>query len=253
MWKNWYQFLAKSYKSTDWTFINYGYAPIDCQNVKIQLEKKDEENRFYIQLYHHIACTVNLNNKSLLEVGCGRGGGADYIMRYLNPKTVIGVDFSENSIALCNEYYNLDGLTFLTANAEFLPFPDDSFDVVINIESSHCFISMDNFLYEVKRLLRNGGNFLFADLRTKNNIKDLRKSLNNSGLTLIHEMDITPNIVKSLKLDNEHKTNLIKKMVHKPLIKSFLEFAGTEGSKTYEKFLNREIIYQSFVFQKSHR
>ncbi len=37
----------------------------------------------------------SLDKKTIVEVGCGRGGGLNYISTYLNPEKCIGVDFSE--------------------------------------------------------------------------------------------------------------------------------------------------------------
>ena len=250
MWKQWYQFLARSYQRKDWNFMNYGYAPLGDQTEIFYLDKTDADNRFCIQLYHHVACTIDLRNLNVLDVGSGRGGGADYIKRYLKPKKMVGVDFSENAVKFCNQNYVFNGLSFEIGNAESLPFADNSFDVVINVESSHCYGSMDAFLGQVKRVLREGGYFLFADLRSKENIDVLRETLYKSGLTLIKETDITLNIVEALKLDNGRKTTLIKKTIHKLLVQSFLEFAGTKDSKIYKKFKSGETIYQSFVLQK---
>jgi ubiquinone/menaquinone biosynthesis C-methylase UbiE len=250
MWKQWYQFLARSYQRKDWTFMNYGYAPLADQNKITHLDETDAENRFCIQLYDHVACAIDLRDLDVLEVGSGRGGGADYIKRSLKPRKMVGVDFSENAVAFCNQNYVVNGLSFQIGNAESLPFADNSFDVVINVESSHCYGSMDAFLGQVRRVLREGGYFLFADFRSKESIDILRETLHESGLTLIRETDITANIVEALRLDNERKTSLIRQTIHKPLIRSFLEFAGTEGSRIYEKFRSRETIYLSFVLQK---
>merc|ERR1719335_1617700 len=46
-----------------------------------------------------------------------------------------------------------------------LPFADGSMDVVLCIESSHCFADFERFLAEVRRVLRPGGRFSLADLR----------------------------------------------------------------------------------------
>lgn len=230
--------------------MNYGYAPLDDQNEMTYLGETDADNRYCIQLYHHVACTIDLRDLDVLEVGSGRGGGADYIKRYLKPKKMVGVDFSENAVAFCNQNYAVNGLSFEIGNAESLPFADGSFDVVINVESSHCYGSMDAFLVQVKRVLREGGYFLFADFRSKENIDILRETLYKSGFTSIKETDITLNIVEALKSDNERKTSLIRQTIHKPLVRSFLEFAGTKGSRIYEKFTSGETIYLSFVLQK---
>ena len=130
----------------------------------------------------------------------------------------------------------MDGLSFETGNAESLPFTDKSFDVVINVESSHCYSSMDAFLGQVKRVLCEGGYFLMADFRRKEALDDLRESFHRSGLTLIKETDITQNILQALTLDDERKTALINESIHKSLVGFFLQFAGNPGSLIYERF-----------------
>ena len=246
----WYQFLARSYQKHDWNFMNYGYAPLTDHNNSIDLSEEDEYYRYYMQLYDHVAGAVDLRDLKVLEVGSGRGGGADYIKRYLNPESMIGLDISENAVSFCKQKYSVEGLSFETGDAESLPFPDSSFDVVINVESSHCYGSMDGFLDQVNRVLRDGGYFLMADFRRKEALEDFRRSLECSGLTLIKETDITDNILEALTLDDERKTALIKKSIHKSLVGLFLQFAGTNGTLIYERFLSGETIYLSYVFQK---
>lgn len=250
LYKPWYQFLARSYQIHDWNFMNYGYAPLPDQNEVINLRAEDANYRYYIQLYDHVAGAVDLRDLKVLEVGSGRGGGADYIRRYLKPESMIGLDFSENAVRFCNEKYNVEGLSFEGGNAESLPFPDNSFDVVVNVESSHCYSSMDAFLVQVKRVLREGGYFLMADFRRKEALKDFRKSLKGSGLTLIKETNITQNILEAMTLDDERKTALIKKSIHRSLVGFFLQFAGTSGSLIHERFISGETIYLSYVLQK---
>ena len=45
----------------------------------------------------------------VLEVGSGRGGGADYVKRCLKPRTMTGVDFSKNAVAFSNRRYAAEG------------------------------------------------------------------------------------------------------------------------------------------------
>ncbi|QDU31359.1 Phthiotriol/phenolphthiotriol dimycocerosates methyltransferase [Anatilimnocola aggregata] len=58
----------------------------------------------------------------------------------------------------------MEGLSFVVGDAENLPFEDDTFDAVVNVESSHCYRSDPAFLAQVRRVLRTGGHVLFADL-----------------------------------------------------------------------------------------
>lgn len=245
-----YQFLAGFYQKRDWAFMNYGYAP-DSASEKPALETDDEVNRYCIQLYHHVAGAVDLHGLKVLEVGSGRGGGAHYIKRYLQPDHMLGVDFSDKAVSLCQAHYHVEGLSFVPGDAENLPFDDESFDAVVNVESSHCYSSMDTFLAQVKRVLRPGGHFLFADFRNRGQIEALDAQLRRSGLNRIRHKDITPNVVEALDADHDHRIAQIRRGAPKILDKLLQEFAGTKGAGIYEAFRNRGVIYQSFVLQKA--
>lgn len=248
-WKLWYRHIVGHCVQQDWTFWNYGYAPLDTKTEKLELEEADETNRVGIQLYHHVASAVNLKDLNVLEVGCGRGGGSYYIKRYLKPKTMVGADFCEKALAFCNEYYSIEGLSFKAANAESLPFEDNSFDVVVNVESSHCYGSMDAFLTEVRRVLRLGGYFLLADFREKFRIDMLHQQLRDSGMTLIREENITPNVIEAMKLENKKKMTYLS-TVSKLWLNTSKQMIGVEGSGVYKSFRDGGMIYVSVVMQK---
>jgi len=188
--------------------------------------------------------------KGLDALEVGRGGGASYVMGYLKPKSMIGIDLSEKAVGFCNNHYSVKGLSFLQADAESLPFDDAAFDVVINVESSHCYGSMEKFLSEVQRVLRHNGYFLFADLFHKDGLASLHKQLKDSGLKLLKEERITPNIVMALDIDNKRRLMMIKQKAPKMLHKEFMQFAGIKGTQTYESFKNGNVEYLSFVLYK---
>ena len=249
IWKLWYQYISGLDKEASVVFMNYGFADIDL-NKKIKLKPVDEKDRYSIQLYHHVASVVDLKGKDLLEVGCGRGGGSSYIMRYLKPKSIVGADFSNKAIEFCKNHYSVKGLLFCIAAAESLPFDDNKFDVVINVESSHCYMSMERFLSEVFRILKPCGYFILADFRYKKDINFLQKQLKHCGFELVTEENITQNVLRSLDFDNKRKRLLIKEKVPKFFQNTFLEFAGTKGSGVYESFKTGEIEYFNFTLQK---
>lgn len=250
LWRRLYQLLAGLYRREDWIFMNYGYAPLDSVSA-IRLDDRDEQDRYFIQLYHHVASAVDLGGSDVLEVGSGRGGGASYIMRYLKPRSVVGVDFSEKAVAFCNGNYSVQGLSFLQGDAESLPFDDKSFDAVVNVESSHCYSSMDAFLAEVRRVLRPGGYFLFADLRDIDRVEMLHDQLSRSGMTLVRRSDITRHVIEAMRRDSDRKMELIAESVSRIFLKPFREFAGIRGSAIYEGLSSGEVVYQSFVLQRS--
>ena len=244
----WYQNMGRFDKDSQITFMNYGYA--NSNAGKIKLKSADEKDRYCIQLYNHVAGSLDVKGLEVLEVGCGRGGGSSYIARYLKPKSVNGVDFSKMAIDFCKRNYSTKGLSFSFEDAESFTIQNEKFDVVVNIESSHCYRNMKLFLHEVFRVLKPNGYFLFADFRGKGDINSLNSYLQNSGLKLLMKKKITKNVLKALDLDSNRKVELIKKKVPKMLHKTFLQFAGVKGTEIYESFRTGEREYFSFVLQK---
>jgi ubiquinone/menaquinone biosynthesis C-methylase UbiE len=122
--------------------------------------------------------------------------------------------------------------------------------VVLNVESCHAYGSVEQFLSEVKRVLRPGGHFLCTDLRLKASIEKLRKQLNDSGMDLKKELDISPNVVKAIELDNNYKTSLIQERIPNWFKPSFSQFAGVKGSKIHLDLMSGERVYWLFVLHK---
>ena len=156
-----YTYRLQSRMAADVVFLNWGYE--EDPPMALPLAESDEPYRFPIQLYHRTATQADLSGKRVLEVGCGHGGGASYLMRTLRPASYTGLDLNRGAVACCRERHNLLGVDFVHGDAEQLPFPDQSFDAVINIESSGAYPHFSRFLAEVARVLRPEGRFLYAD------------------------------------------------------------------------------------------
>ena len=176
IWKPVYETIAKKFKVADWQFMNYGYTP-NAYELPLSLQPEDEVNRYSIQLYHYLVSILEVPGKEILEVGSGRGGGANYINKYLKPGKITGLDIAHNAVKLANEKHATANLTFVQGNAEKLPFNNESFDIVINVESCHAYGSVPAFLKEVKRVLRPDGYFLCTDMRSPNGMQTLKNNL----------------------------------------------------------------------------
>jgi SAM-dependent methyltransferase len=243
-WRLCYQLLASRVPTPDWAFMNYGFAPLEPAPA-LPLEARDEPDRLCIQLYQHVVGAVDVHDKEVLEVGSGRGGGASYVSRYLRPLSVTGLDLSQEAVDLCDRHRKAPGLVFTCGDAQAMPFPAGSFDAVINIESSHCYPSMERFLAEVHRVLRPGGSFLFADLRSRDGLDALHRQFEASPLHVEREDDITANVLAALSLDNDRKLQLIEDLIPWPFRRPFGAFAGIEGTTNYVGFENGRLRYVS--------
>ena len=250
VWKRVYQFLAAKYKTEDWTFMNYGFQSLN-ESKNIELKKEDEINRFFIQLYHFVASKVELKNKRVLEVGSGRGGGADYVERYFQPSKMFGVDYSRNAIEFCNRVFKDSRVDYRLGDAENLPFENESLDVVINVESSHCYANVSAFFAEVNRVLKSGGYFSFADFRDKDPFEDLKKDLANSGLEIVKSTNISKEVLRALDDFNQEKMKRFGKMFGSWLKKPLSEFAGMKGSSIYEDLSNGNTVYYHYLLRKN--
>ena len=251
IWRWWYQRLAKRATDSGWTFMNYGYSSLS-DNSFIDLKPEDESNRLFIQLYNYASSQIPLNNKKVLEIGSGRGGGASFVARYHHPESMTGLDYSSSAIKLSSKIHsNVSNLHFIKGDAENLPFDDNTFDAVINIESSHCYGNMRKFLDEVYRVLKKGGHFSWVDLRGKDMIPETESSFNDFDLNCIHEENITSEVLEALDGIHERKMEMISLHVPKFLQTAFKDFAGVKNSKIYNAFNDGNAVYLAKAFQKS--
>jgi ubiquinone/menaquinone biosynthesis C-methylase UbiE len=245
----WYQSLSLLAQD-DLTFLNYGYATTDSGAATLQLEAVDEANRYPIQLYNRVASAVDLRGKDVLEVGSGRGGGAAFVKRYLHLRSMTGVDFCGKAVRFCRRRHGHDKLSFIRGDAENLPFPAEFFDAVINLESCHCYTSVDRFLAQVARVLRRGGHLLFADVGPKPYIDTLRERIAQCGLSIEEEEDITPGVVHALEITSEQNRKTIQQQVPFGLRASFRNFAGIRDTPVFEACGSGEWVYVRYVLKK---
>lgn len=247
-----FQALSGFYRSAnDWTFMNYGYVPLDGDPRCIELQAGDETERTCAQLYHRVAEGMDLAGADVLEVSSGRGGGASYICRYLAPRSVTGLDISGQQVAFCRRVHRAPGLDFRQGDAESLPFADASFDAVVNVEASFCYGDIDRFFAEVLRVLRPGGRFLYADLRLAHEVEGFMAALARNGLDLLEVEDITGNVVAALKIDGARRARWTEERSPAILRGVMRTFGGAQGSRIPTLLSNGGMKYFRFVLQKS--
>ena len=247
--KYWYPYMTRRLvQQEDVVFLNWGYE--EEPPLGIPLEESDEANRYSIQLYHQTATQVDLSGKKVLECSSGHGGGASYITRTLHPASYTGLDFNADGVAFCQKRHNLPGLEFVQGDAQNLPFPDESFDAVINVEASHIYPDFERFVSEVARVLRPGGHFLHADFRNRDSFPEWDAALGNPRLRILSEKNISEQVLRGLRLNSPRSEDLINR--HLPIFMRRFgrEFAVVDGSWFYKDLENGEIEYRAYCLTK---
>lgn len=106
--------------------------------------------------------------KKILDVGCAGGWFLSEISKRFPSAKFTGVDVYKPAVLYAGKQYK--SLTFITADAHKLPFPDDSFDLVICTEVLEHVINPEEVMMEITRILKkkgvaiiemDSGNFLF--------------------------------------------------------------------------------------------
>lgn len=113
-----------------------------------------------------------VSGKRVLEAGCGDGYGSAYLAQSA-ASSVVGIDYEEAVIKDAKRKYQARNLEFVTMDALKLEFPGNSFDaacsfqVIEHIREGKLF----EFLREIKRVLKEGGEFYLSTLNLEHNLK----------------------------------------------------------------------------------
>ncbi len=218
--------------------------------MNIPLAPEDEKNRACLQLYHHVATQVALAGKNILEVSCGHGGGAAYLARTQQPKSYTALDLNPAGIRFCRERHRANGLEFIRGDAGNLPLAAATFEVVINIEASHCYPNFSRFLAEVARVLRPGGHFLYADFRFRERWAEWDSALAAAPLQLQQTRNINAEVLRGMEINSARSQNLIAQHLPKLLHGVGRDFAGTRGSRIFNALTSGELAYRSYCLVK---
>ncbi len=246
--KYWYPFLSRRWDAEDVLLINYGYE--EDPPMGLPLDASDEPHRFSIQLYHRTATQADLAGKKVLEVSCGHGGGSSYVMRTLGPASYTGLDINPDGIDFCRKRHELSGLDFVHGDAQNLPFDNESFDAVVNVEASHGYPDFPRFLAEVERVLRPGGHFLYADFRGHDEFAEWDEALAKSPLRKVSERVINAEVLRGLDGNSPRYLDLVDRNLPAVFRPFGRLFAGVPGSLMYRELERGRLSYRTYCFTK---
>ena len=102
------------------------------------------------------------SQQSLLDVGCGTGLLLARLLAQVPDARLAGVDLSPGMVAQARARLP-STVPILVGDAEALPFPANSFDVVVSVSSFHFWPRPSRGLVELRRVLRPSGCLVITD------------------------------------------------------------------------------------------
>ncbi|PWT99346.1 MAG: hypothetical protein C5B53_05475 [Candidatus Melainabacteria bacterium] len=106
-------------------------------------------------LHRYAIASTLCQDKDVLDIACGEGYGCHILAR--TAKSVTGVDLDSETIAYARLNYKASNVKFLLGACQDIPVPDRSFDVVVSFETLEHIVEHDEFMSEIKRVLRENG------------------------------------------------------------------------------------------------
>jgi SAM-dependent methyltransferase len=224
--------------------LNYGFT----SEPEYSVIAAGEPEFYCLRLYEHTLRDTPLEGRDVLEVSCGRGGGANFVSRTFEPRRYVGIDLSAENIRLARSRAARDGLTFEVGDAQRLDLPNGSFDVVINIEASHLYDDRGRFFAEALRVLRPGGFFCYTDGCWADD--DCSEELLDTGFELLERLEITSNVLQALRKDSARRAALFDAMKNRELREEYKHWGGVVGYRAYNRFEAGQTRYFSHRLRK---
>ncbi|MFN2291632.1 MAG: class I SAM-dependent methyltransferase [Anaerolineae bacterium] len=110
-----------------------------------------------------------LDGGRILDVGCGFGATAIVLAKALPGSEVVGIDLSDPLLEMAIQTVEEAGLsgrvTFEKADVQQIPYDDDSFDALLNVQMLHIVEDPVAMLDEMERVLAPDGVLFMADIR----------------------------------------------------------------------------------------
>ncbi len=111
---------------------------------------------------------VNINpDFTILDIGCGAGHNIYNLAKQVISGRVYGIDIAEKMVQIASlrnkDYIEMGRVDIKRASVSSLPFEDNTFDLVMSVESINYWINLDIDLKEIYRVLKENGTVLIIN------------------------------------------------------------------------------------------
>ena len=100
-------------------------------------------------------------DERFLDVGCGTGTLPAELLKKHSNLELHGIDPSGAMLEVARQKCG-SGVVLKEGNAEALPYPDHTFDLLVSVSAFHFFVDHGKVVSEIRRVLRPSGRFVIA-------------------------------------------------------------------------------------------
>jgi SAM-dependent methyltransferase len=223
-------------------FFNGGYLPL----APDFLTDPAYENEAHAAMMYHLVAATNIADlkprpQSILDIGCGQGGGIYYLNKLYPDASCIGTERSRGAVRLAR--HNLAGIHKASvdrATGDTLAYEAAQFDMVISV-GAPTYIGLTRFVSETARVTKPEATISFSGGYRQGDQKKIEDEIATAaeayGCELLRYDDITPHTFASLKADIPRREAALKRVIW-PFRLYGERWADMPGSPEYDEYEN---------------
>ncbi len=214
-------------------YLHYGFwdNPDSLELSKITLNDIHNAQERYIE---HLSSFIPKDVSSIIDVGCGIGGNAKYLLEKGYTVETLSPDKFQNKVI--DEKFKKKIIFHRTKFEDFQT--EKKYDLILESESA-CYIDMEKGFAKANHILQPNGYILSSDyfvyqndnsdslhLKSSHNLKDYLSHAKDKGFKIIKEYDQTLNTMPTL----DYGSYFLKRF-----IEPVLEYVNLSANRKYPK------------------